>query len=160
MPSSVAGISGIVSAPSTTSSSVGMFVVSSILFSQLPYKTPSVTYLFSNTSNFLKNISVCGSLRSLGKYSLAQKETCQSGLMCLLAKEVGVKASWVRIPPSPQRFSEAKTLRRRASKLLCLCVRFERLFHMSFAQRKSTCRCNRRISSLINYGGVDEMGKK
>ena len=29
-------------------------------------------------------------------------ETCQSGRMCLLAKEVGRKPSWVRIPPSPQ----------------------------------------------------------
>jgi len=36
-------------------------------------------------------------------------ETCQSGRMCLLAKEVGRKPSWVRIPPSPQSLSEAKS---------------------------------------------------
>ncbi len=28
-------------------------------------------------------------------------EMCQSGRMCPLAKGVGVKASWVRIPSSP-----------------------------------------------------------
>jgi DNA (cytosine-5)-methyltransferase 1 len=38
-------------------------------------------------------------------------ETCQSGRLCLLAKEVGVTAPWVRIPSSPQNtnMSQSKT---------------------------------------------------